>query len=225
MTHHPAPLAAAALALILLAVPATGPAQAEVRPVVAGSVVVRKNPGNAIVVGTSGGDGRVSARVRVEAGEYEVSVACPRDVPCALAWVGIDGRRLTPTPRGAWTFPVGPRTGAVTLTAQVVEAPAAAGDGRGPDCAAVFRDNRERIEALAAAGRANDIAAVFTGAGCARPSVEIPSPSAAADPRRSPRRITCEATLLPPRIRCTFLAVPRDAEPRQAAPRTPLSRE
>ncbi|MDP1914246.1 hypothetical protein [Brevundimonas sp.] len=96
-----------------------------------------------------------------------------------------------------------PTGGTVSSAPAVVSIQAAARDRRGPDCTAVFNTNKTRIEGLAAAGRTDDIKAIFTAAGCPQPTVEAPP---AAGPTRQMNRITCEATLVPPRIRCTFMA-------------------
>lgn len=117
----PSRLLPVALTLALIAGPAVGSAQAEVRPVAAGSVVVRKNPGNSVGASfTTDRDGRVSGPVRVEAGAYQVTVVCPPRVACRLASVSLNGRALNPDARGRFAFPVAAGVRTVRLEARVV---------------------------------------------------------------------------------------------------------
>ncbi|MBI2260780.1 MAG: carboxypeptidase regulatory-like domain-containing protein [Caulobacterales bacterium] len=94
MTRHAAPLAAVlALASILL----IAPASADIgEPIPGIDIVVRKNPGGlAVVAATSGRDGRFSARVQLEPGEYQVSTACRARTACPaheLSSLTVDGR-------------------------------------------------------------------------------------------------------------------------------------
>lgn len=112
-------LPAIALGLLLLAGPVL--AQSSNNPIPGIDVVVKKQPtGSALVVGQSGRDGWFRGPVRVEAGEYQVSAACPARRMCRafrLAEVRIDGRRITPNARGEYVFPVGSSTGQVRLEA------------------------------------------------------------------------------------------------------------
>lgn len=250
MTPHPTPLAAAALAMVLLIAPAS--AQTTHDPAMGVDIFARQAPGGtAVRVGTTGRDGRFSAGVSLEPGQYEFTTACRARTACPahqLAALTIDGqpaRRVddqsTQRSNGIGIYLIGAYPDSrVVIAGQVTGSavaagpqsdspeapgvisirrpglvdsqtgpgtPGAAGDRRGPDCTALFRDNRERIEGFAAAGRADDIAALFTNAECPSPRVDIARLPATSSRDRRPVRMTCEATLLPPRIRCTFLAV------------------
>lgn len=70
-------------------------------------------------------------------------------------------------------------------------------------CSTLFASNKTTIEALAEAGNTAGIKALFAKAGCAEPQVDIGARPPTAG-RAQNAKITCEATLLPPRIRCTF---------------------
>jgi hypothetical protein len=110
-------LPAIALGLLLLAGPVL--AQSQNNPIPGIDVVVRKQPGGgALVVGQSGRDGWFRGPVRVEAGEYQVTAACPPRRMCRafrLAEVRIDGRQITPNARGEYVFPVEASTEQVRL--------------------------------------------------------------------------------------------------------------
>jgi hypothetical protein len=82
-------------------------------------IVVQKLPGGgALVVGQTGRDGWFRGPVRVEAGQFQVTSACPPRRMCPafrLAEVRVDGRTIAPDARGAFVFPVGSSTGQVRL--------------------------------------------------------------------------------------------------------------
>jgi hypothetical protein len=72
------------------------------------------------VVGTSGRDGRFSGRVEIAPDEYEVTAACPPRVACPpfrLTSVRVDGRTISPDPRGRFVFTVRPGTPSVLVEA------------------------------------------------------------------------------------------------------------
>lgn len=119
MTRRPAVLV---LGLLLLTTPAA--AQTSTTPIPGINVTVQKQPGgNALVVGQSGRDGWFRGGVRVEAGEYQVTAACPPGRMCPafrLAEVRVDGRTITPNARGEIVFPVGSSIGQVRLEASTL---------------------------------------------------------------------------------------------------------
>lgn len=116
MTLRPALIA---VGLLLLTAPAT--AQTSNNPIPGIDVVVQKKPnGGELVVGQSGRDGWFRGTVRVEAGEYQVTAACPPRRMCPafrLAEVRVDGRTITANARGEFVFPVGSSVGQVRLEA------------------------------------------------------------------------------------------------------------
>lgn len=119
MTRRPAVLA---LGLLLLTTPAV--AQTSTTPIPGINVTVQKQPGgNALVVGQSARDGWFRGAVRVEAGEYQVTSACPPRRMCPafrLAEVRVDGRTITPNARGEFVFPVASSVGQVRLEANTL---------------------------------------------------------------------------------------------------------
>jgi hypothetical protein len=118
MTRIPA----IALGMLLLAGPAL--AQATNKPIPGVDIIVEKNPGGgARVVGQSGRDGWFRGPVRVEAGEYHITAACPPRRMCRpfrLAAVRVDGRTITPNARGEFVFPVGSSIGQVRLETNTI---------------------------------------------------------------------------------------------------------
>ncbi len=86
-----------------------------------------------------------------------------------------------------------------------VQAPAAqVGTARtGPDCTAVFRANQSTIETLAGQGDTAEIQAIFVRAGCAAPSVGLPTAQPRGAKAAKPK-IRCRFKLLPPSLICTF---------------------
>lgn len=117
-------LPALAAGLVLTALPAL--AQTGSDPIPGVDIIVKKSPGgSALAVGRTGRDGWFAGAVRVEAGEYSVTAACPPRRTCPafrLASVTVDGRPVSPDARGQHRFPVGASGGvSVTLRALVVE--------------------------------------------------------------------------------------------------------
>lgn len=86
-----------------------------------------------------------------------------------------------------------------------VQAPAAqVGTPRGgPDCAGVFRANQSTIETLAGRGDTVGIQSIFVQAGCAAPSVGLPTAQSSGAKAAKPK-IKCRFKLLPPSLICTF---------------------
>lgn len=86
-------------------------------------VKLGKNPGGSLaVVATTDREGRFSARVRVEPGEYAVSTACSPRQTCPSnrqLTLSVDGQPVRPDARGAFLFPVGASLGTVTLSGRV----------------------------------------------------------------------------------------------------------
>ncbi|HWQ85259.1 hypothetical protein [Brevundimonas sp.] len=111
------------IALIGLALAVSGAAINPGEPIPGVDVNLGKNPGGSvIVVATTDGEGRFSARVRVERGEYVVSTACsPRQTcpPNRQLTLTVDGRSVRPDARGAYLFPVGGSLGTVMLSGRV----------------------------------------------------------------------------------------------------------
>lgn len=73
----------------------------------------------------------------------------------------------------------------------------------GVDCAAVFRGSQALIESLALQGRTNDIQTIFVRAGCAAPTVALPTAQQRSAKAVKPK-IHCRFKLLPPSLICTF---------------------
>ncbi|MDP2261245.1 MAG: hypothetical protein Q8J89_16175 [Caulobacter sp.] len=73
----------------------------------------------------------------------------------------------------------------------------------GPDCTAVFRANQSTIETLAGQGDTAEIQAIFVRAGCAAPSVGLPTAQPRGAKAAKPK-IRCRFKLLPPSLICTF---------------------
>ena len=115
------PIPALALGLILLTAPAM--AQTTADPIPGVDIIVQKDPGgSALVVGRSGRDGWFRGSVRVQAGEYRISAACPPRVMCRafrLASVRVNGRQLSPNADGRFTW-VGSSIGQVRLEANTI---------------------------------------------------------------------------------------------------------
>lgn len=111
------------IAFIGLALSLSGAAINPGEPIPGVDVNLGKNPGGtAIVVATTDREGRFSARVRVEQGEYAVSTACaPRQAcpPNRQLTLTVDGRPVRPDARGVYLFPVGASLGTVMLSGRV----------------------------------------------------------------------------------------------------------
>lgn len=111
------------VALIGLALATSGAAINPGEPIDGVDVKLGKNPGgSASVVATTDREGRFSARVRVERGEYTVSTACsPRQTcpPDRQLTLAVDGRPVRPDARGVYLFPVGASLGTVMLSGRV----------------------------------------------------------------------------------------------------------
>lgn len=111
------------IAFIGLALSLSGAAINPGEPIPGVDVNLGKNPGGtAIVIATTDREGRFSARVRVERGEYAVSTACaPRQTcpPNRQLTLNVDGRPVTPDFRGVYLFPVGGSLGTVMLSGRV----------------------------------------------------------------------------------------------------------
>lgn len=109
----------AAVSLVLAASVAIGMAHAG-EPIPGVDIKLGKNPdGRAIVVATTDREGRFSAKVRVEPGEYTVTKACAPRRPCRpnrLLTLGVDGREVRPNARGIHLFPVGSSLGTVMIS-------------------------------------------------------------------------------------------------------------
>lgn len=92
------------IAFIGLALAVSGAAINPGEPIPGVDVNLGKNPGGtAIVIATTDREGRFSARVRVERGEYAVSTACaPRQScpPNRQLTLTVDGRPVRPDARG-----------------------------------------------------------------------------------------------------------------------------
>jgi len=112
----------AAVSLVLAASVAIGMAHAG-EPIPGVDVKLGKNPGGqVIVVATTDREGRFSAQVRVEPGEYAVTTACAPRRPCRpnrLLTQSVDSREVRPDARGVYLFPVGASLGTVMLSGQV----------------------------------------------------------------------------------------------------------
>jgi len=111
------------MALIGLALAVCWAAVSPGEPIPGVDVKLGKNPGGSvIVVATTDREGRFSARVRVERGEYVVSTACaPRQAcpPNRQLTLTVDGRSVRPDARGVYLFPVGGSLGTVMLSGRV----------------------------------------------------------------------------------------------------------
>ena len=111
------------IALIGLALAVSGATVNPGEPIPGVDVNLGKNPGGLpIVVATTDREGRFSARVRVERGEYAVSTACsPRQAcpPNRQLTLTVDGRPVRPDARGVYLFPVGGSLGTVMLSGRV----------------------------------------------------------------------------------------------------------
>lgn len=111
------------MALISLALAVSGAAVSPGEPIPGVDVKLGKNPGGSvIVVATTDREGRFSARVRVERGEYAVSTACAPRQTCPAnrqLTLTVDGRPVRPDARGVYLFPVGGSLGTVMLSGRV----------------------------------------------------------------------------------------------------------
>lgn len=112
----------AAVSLVLSVSVAIGMANAG-EPIPGVDVKLGKNPGGqVIVVATTDREGRFSAQVRVESGEYAVTTACAPPRPCRpnrLLTLSVDGREVRPNARGIHLFPVGSSLGTVMISGRV----------------------------------------------------------------------------------------------------------
>ena len=108
--------------LVVAALASTGMANAT-DPIPGVDVKLSKEHGGiAIVVATTDREGRFSARVRVEQGEYAVSTACSPRQTCPSnrhLILSVDGRPVRPDAGGAYLFPVGASLGTVMLSGRV----------------------------------------------------------------------------------------------------------
>lgn len=112
-----------ALVGLALAVSLSGAVAGMGEPIPGVDVELGKNPGGlAVVVATTDREGRFSAQVRVERGEYRVAMACatPRACPAnRVLSLRVDSRTIRPNARGLYLFPVGASLGTVMLTGRV----------------------------------------------------------------------------------------------------------
>lgn len=113
---------AAIISLVLAASVAIGIAHAG-EPIPGVDIYLGKNPGGrAVVVANTDREGRFSAQVRVEPGEYAVTTACAPRRPCRpnrLLTLSVDGREIRPNTRGIYLFPVGSSLGTVMISGRV----------------------------------------------------------------------------------------------------------
>jgi len=111
------------VALIGLALTVSGAAVNPGDPIPGVDVKLGKVPGGTVnVIATTDREGRFSARVRVERGEYAVSTACsPRQACPANRQLSltVDERPVRPDARGHYLFPVGASLGTVMLSGRV----------------------------------------------------------------------------------------------------------
>ena len=111
------------IALIGLALAVTAAAINPGEPIPGVDIYLGKDPGGSpIVVATTDREGRFSARVRVERGEYAVSTACAPRQTCPSGrrlTLVVDGRPVIPDARGVYLFPVGASLGTVMLSGRV----------------------------------------------------------------------------------------------------------
>lgn len=111
------------IAFLGLALAALGGPVNAGEPIPGVDVNLGKDPGGtAIVVATTDREGRFSARVSVERGNYAVTTACSPRQACPsnrLLTLSVDGRSIKPNARGVYAFPVGTGLGTVMLSGRV----------------------------------------------------------------------------------------------------------